>query len=115
LNTGGTLAKKRAPSKRVTEKRISKQSLKKQAPEKRGLETLSKLSETEQDLLTHMEHGYQLETDSLGSDPVLRKSDGEEVIRPASATRNTVEALKERGLIIEAKSDDPLKIVWRRV
>lgn len=97
---GGTLAKKRAPKKPV--------------PETRTLETLSKLSEPEQDLLRHVEHGYQLETDSLGRDPVLRKLDGEEVVRPASATRNTVEALKERGLITEAKSDDPLKIVWRK-
>jgi hypothetical protein len=92
-----------------------KRAAKKRASEKRTLETLSKLSETEQDLLWHMEHGYQLETDSLGSDPVLRKLDGEEVIRPASATRNTVEALKERGVITEAKSHDPLKIVWRKV
>jgi hypothetical protein len=60
-----------------------------------------------------MEHGYQLETDSLGADLVLRKVGGEEVIRPASANRNTVEALKERGLITEAKTHDPLKIVWR--
>ncbi len=31
----------------------------------------AKLTEAEQDLLWHMEHGYQLETDSLSSDPVL--------------------------------------------
>lgn len=88
---------------------------KKQASKKRREEALSKLSETEQDLLRHLEHGYQLETDSLGSDLVLRKQGGEEVIRPASANRNTVQALKERGLITEAKSHDPLKIVWRVV
>lgn len=70
-----------------------------------------KLSETEQDLLGHLEHGYQLETDSLGGDPVLRK--GDEVIRPASANRSTVEALAGRGLIAQTKSHDPLKIVWR--
>jgi len=87
--------------------------VKKRASKKRNPETLSKLTETEQDLLWHLEHGYQLETDSLGSDPVLRKVGGEEVIRPASANRNTVEALKERGLITEAKTHDPLKIVWR--
>jgi hypothetical protein len=86
---------------------------KKRVPKKRNPETLSKLTETEQDLLWQMEHGYQLETDSLGSDPVLRKVGGEEVIRSASANRNTVEALKERGLITEAKTHDPLKIVWR--
>jgi hypothetical protein len=27
---------------------------------------LAKLTEAEQDLIWHMEHGYQLETDSLG-------------------------------------------------
>jgi hypothetical protein len=86
---------------------------KKRVARKRNLEIPSKLTETEQDLLWHMEHGYQLETDSLGSDPVLRKVGGEEVIRPASANRHTVEALQERGLITEAKTHDPLKIVWR--
>ena len=90
-------------------------SAKKRTVKKRPKEAFSKLSETERDLLWHLEHGYQVETDSLGSDPVLRKQEGEEVVRPASANRNTVQALKERGLITEAKSDDPLKIVWRRV
>jgi len=28
-----------------------------------------KLSETEEDLLSHTEHGYHLETDSLGGNP----------------------------------------------
>jgi hypothetical protein len=74
---------------------------------------MPKLTETEQDLLWHMEHGYQLETDSLSSDPVLRKLKGDEVIRPASANRNTVKALEERGLIGPAKGRDPLTIVWR--
>jgi len=74
---------------------------------------MPKLTETEQDLLWHMEHGYQLETDSLSSDQVLRKLNGDEVIRPASANRNTVKALEERGLIAPAKGRDPLTIVWR--
>jgi hypothetical protein len=75
--------------------------------------TVPKLSEAEQDLIRHIEQGYQLETDSLGSDPVLRKLKDDEVIRPASANRNTVKALEERGLIIPVKGRDPLKIVWR--
>lgn len=54
-----------------------------------------KLTEAEQDLISQMEHGYQLETDSLGGDPVLRSKDGE-VVRPASANRNTVKALEDR-------------------
>jgi hypothetical protein len=71
--------------------------VKKRVPKKRNPGTFSKLTETEHDLSWHVEHGYQLE----------------EVIRPASANRNTVQALKERGLITEAKTHDPLKIIWR--
>ena len=32
-----------------------------------------KLTEVEQDLLSHIQDGYQLETDSLGGNPVLRR------------------------------------------
>jgi hypothetical protein len=71
-----------------------------------------KLTETEQDLLWHMQHGYQLETDSLGSGPLLRRSKDNEVVRPASANRSTIKALEERGLISPAKSRDPLTMVW---
>jgi hypothetical protein len=74
---------------------------------------LPKLTEAEQDLIWHMEHGYKLETDSLGGDPVLRRLKDDEVVRPASANRNTVKALEERGLISSGKSPDPLKIAWR--
>jgi hypothetical protein len=88
--------------------------VKKRIAKKRGSpEALPKLTETEQDLLWHLEHGYQLETDSLFGDPVLRSLKDDEIIRPASATRNTVEALAERGLITQAKSRDPLRITWR--
>ncbi len=73
----------------------------------------SGLTETEQDLLSHLQHGYQLETDSLGGDPLLRRLKDSEVIRPLSATRNTVKALEERGLLVPAKSDDPLRVVWQ--
>ena len=38
-------------------------------------------------------------TDSLDGDPVLRSLKGNEVIRPASANRNTADALAERGLL----------------
>ena len=72
-----------------------------------------RLTETEQDLLWHIEHGYQLETDALGGEPVLRRLKDGEVIRPVSANRNTVKALEERGLIGPAKGRDPLTIVWR--
>jgi hypothetical protein len=73
---------------------------------------LPKLTEAEQDLIWHMEHGYQLETDSLGGDPALRRLKDDDVVRPASANRNTVKALEERGLISPGKGRDPLRVVW---
>ena len=72
-----------------------------------------KLTETEQDLLSHMQQGYQLETNSLGADPILRRLKDNEVIRPLSANRSTIEALEQRGLIAPGKGRDPLTIVWR--
>ena len=87
--------------------------LKKRLLTKKSPEAIAKLTEAEQDLLGHLEHGYQLETDSLGGDPVLRRLDDGEVLRPAPANRNTVKALEERGLITPGKGKDPLKIVWR--
>ena len=87
---------------------------KKRAPnKKRTPDVLPELTETEQDMLWQMEHGYQLETDSLGGNPVLRRLKDDEVLRPESANRNTVRALEERGLIGQAQSRDPLTIVWR--
>ena len=70
------------------------------------------LTKTEQDLLWHIEHGYQLETDSLGGNPILRLKSGE-VIRPASANRNTIKALEDRGLIAPSKGREPLTVLWR--
>ena len=64
----------------------------------------SALTETEQDLLSHLQNGYQLETASLGGDLLLRNLKTSDVIRPLSATRNTVKALQERGLIAPAKA-----------
>ena len=71
-----------------------------------------KLTESEQDLLWHMEHGYELETDSLGGNPVLRLKNGE-VMRPASINRTTIQALEQRGLISSGKGREPLTLVWR--
>ena len=71
-----------------------------------------KLTEGEQDLLSHIQDGYQLETNSLGSNPVLRRSKDNEEIRPLSANRNTIKALEQRGLISPGKGRDPLTIVW---
>jgi hypothetical protein len=36
---------------------------------KKAASLLPKLTETEQDLLSHIQNGYQLETDSLGGNP----------------------------------------------
>ena len=73
----------------------------------------AKLTEIEQDLFSHMQHGYQLETDSLGGNPVLRHSKDNEEKRPLSANRNTIKAMENRGLISPGKGRDPLTIVWR--
>ena len=73
----------------------------------------SNLTETELALFSHMQNGYELETDSVGGDPLLRRMKDQKGIRPPSATRNTIEALQKRGLIAQVKGDDPLRIVWR--
>jgi len=66
-----------------------------------------KLTEAEQDLLAHIEQGYQLETDSADG-----WAQDDEVIRPLSANRNTIKALEERGLIHSGKGRDPLTMLW---
>jgi hypothetical protein len=72
-----------------------------------------KLTETEQDLLSHIQDGFQIETDSLGGNPILRRLKDNEEIRPLSANRNTIKALEQRGLISPGKGRDPLTVVWR--
>lgn len=74
---------------------------------------MPKLTEGEQDLLSQMQNGYQLETDSLGGNPLLRRLKGGEVIRPLSANASSVKALQAHGLIHVGKGYDPLTIVWR--
>jgi hypothetical protein len=75
---------------------------------KNAANLLPKLTETEQDLLAHIQDGYQLETDSPGGNLVLRRLKDNEEMRPVSATRNTIQALEERGLISPGKGRDPL-------
>ena len=82
-------------------------------PKKRASTIPPKLTDAEQDLLDHIEHGYQLETDSLGGDPVLRSPKSNEVLRQADANASTVKALEQRGLIRPVKGPDPLTIAWR--
>ena len=80
---------------------------------KKAASLLPKLTETEQDLFSHIEDGYQLETDSLGGNPLLRRLKDNEETRPLSANRNTIKALERRGLISPGKGPDPLTITWR--
>lgn len=72
-----------------------------------------KLTESEQDLLSHLQEGYELETDSLGGNLVLRSRKKGEVLRPADANASTVKALQQRGLIRPGKGRDALTIAWR--
>ena len=81
-------------------------------PKKNCAKVEPKLTEGEQDLLSEMQKGYQLETNSLGGNPVLRRVKDGEVIRPLSANASTVKALQDRGLIHATKSRDPLTILW---
>src|ERR1051325_6860509 len=73
----------------------------------------SQLSTTEQDLLWHMAHGYQLETSSLWDNPILRRlRDNTEV--HATANRSTIEALQKAGLIAVAEEGEVVHpTVWR--
>ena len=84
-------------------------------PKKNAAKVAPKLTEGEQDLLSEMQKGYQLETDSLGRNPVLRRLKDGEVIRPLSVNASSVKALQERRLIRPAKGRDPFIIVWRLI
>jgi hypothetical protein len=79
---------------------------------KKTASPVPKLTEGERDLLDQMQGGYELETDSLGGNPVLRRLKDGEVTRPLSANASTVKALQDRGLIHATKSRDPLALLW---
>jgi len=72
-----------------------------------------KLSKIEEDLLTHLTHGYQLETDPFGSSLLLRNLKDGSVVRTAAANQNTIKALEERGLIKATPGKDKLTTIWR--
>jgi hypothetical protein len=40
------------------------------------------LTESERDLFWHLQNGYELDTDSLGGDPLLRRRKDQELMRP---------------------------------
>jgi hypothetical protein len=50
-----------------------------------------------------MEQRYEVEADSLGGDPLLRRLKDDEVLRPTDANASTVKALQERCLIRSGK------------
>jgi hypothetical protein len=79
---------------------------------KKSASVQAKLTEIEQDLLSHIQDGYQLETDSLGGNPILQRLKDNEEIRPLSANRNTIKAMEQRGLISPGKGREPLTILW---
>lgn len=70
-----------------------------------------KLTRSEEDLLEHLESGYQLESGPLGSDPLLRKLKDDSVVRATSANQGTIKALEGRGLI--QSETEGLTTIWR--
>lgn len=86
---------------------------KKPVPKKKDASISSKLSEGEQDLLSHLEQGYEIQTDTLGGNPVLRQLKNKEEARAASVNRNTIKGLEDRGLIVSSEGREPLTLVWR--
>ncbi|MFZ1142198.1 MAG: hypothetical protein WAN76_23720 [Candidatus Sulfotelmatobacter sp.] len=80
---------------------------------KKAASLLPNLTQAEQVLLSHIQSGYQLETDSLGGNPILRRLKDNEEMRPLSANRSTMKSMEQRGLISPGKGRDPLTIMWR--
>ena len=70
-----------------------------------------KLTDTQQDLLWHLNHGYQLESSSVGGGLLLRRLKDNAVMRTASSNRNTIRALEQCGLV--SASGDALTTIWR--
>jgi hypothetical protein len=73
----------------------------------------SKLSKTEEDLIWHMSHGYQLETSLRWDSPILRNLKDDTTVR-ATANRGTIEGLQRRGLIKIGREGGVVNpTVWR--
>lgn len=80
---------------------------------KKAVRATPELTGSEQDLLSNMAKGYQLETDSLGGNLVLRRLKDDEAVRLADANASTIKSLEKQGLIRPDKGSAPLTIVWR--
>jgi hypothetical protein len=87
-----------------SKKTVSKKAVPKVAP---------KFTKAEEDLLWHLEHGYQLENDPIGTGLLLRKLKDNSAVRTASANQNTVKVLEGRGLINARQGPDKLTTIWR--
>jgi hypothetical protein len=76
-------------------------------------QTAAKLGKREEDLLRHMANGYVLETSPLRDNPILRNVKDKSEVR-ADASRRTIEALQQRGLIEVAKEGSVIEpTIWR--
>ena len=82
------------------------------SPKKPVTAAIPNLTRPEQDLLSHLERGFQLESEAFDG-LLLRNLKDDSVVRTASANQSTVKALEERGLIKATQSPDKLKTVWR--
>jgi hypothetical protein len=72
-----------------------------------------KLSKREDDLLSHMRNGYQLQTSLWWDNPILRHLKDNIEVR-STANRGTIETLQRQGLIAMAKEGSVLNpTVWR--
>lgn len=83
------------------------------ATEKTATKLPAKLGKTEEELLSHLVHGYQLEVIGVEGAPVLRRLKDNEIVRPPGVSRSTIRALEERGLISEVQGEDKLTTIWR--
>jgi hypothetical protein len=63
------------------------------SPHKPAPPNATKLTKTEQDLLSHLEQGYQLESEAFGNGLLLRNLKDNSVVRPASANQSTIDDL----------------------
>jgi len=80
-------------------------------PSSQRIQSPPKLTKSEQDLLAHLETGYQLESGPPGSGPLLRNLKDDTVVRATSANQGTIKALEERGLI--HGDTQGLATIWR--
>jgi hypothetical protein len=92
---------------------VNKLSLLAMATKKKASKLPAKLSKTEENVLAHLTHGYQLEVTGAEGAPVLRRIKDNEIVRPAGVNRSTIRALEERGLICAAEGEDKLTTIWR--